>query len=221
MKVFISHSSSDKWAARKVSEDLERLGVETFLDEKDLRTGESIDTSIGAHLMDSDHFLILLSPASVSSHWVLVELGGAIALKKHLVPVLLYLGANDIPAPIQRFLARDINDLQKYYEELTTRPKVAQRQSVEKKVAKKRAEKKAVHRPLKIGDTVRLVAVRPKLDSPEENRFGWANSMDVYLGTTTTVAEIEKRDGHALHRLQVDDGEHAWYRGWLEVVNAA
>ena len=60
MKVFISHSSKDKWAARRIAEDLQSLGVETFLDEKDIRTGQSLDDSIKTHLKDSSDFLILL-----------------------------------------------------------------------------------------------------------------------------------------------------------------
>ena len=104
MKVFISHSSSEKWVARKVSEEIQALGYETFLDEKDIATGEPIDDSIHEHLTDCDHFLLLLSPSSLKSHWVLVELGGALALKKHIVPILLYIGPNEVPEPIKKYL---------------------------------------------------------------------------------------------------------------------
>ena len=102
MKIFISHSSRDKWAARRISAEIEQLGADTFLDEKDIETGESIDESISVHLKDSDELLVLLSPASVKSDWVLVEVGGAKALGKRLVPILFYLGANEIPSPISK-----------------------------------------------------------------------------------------------------------------------
>ena len=46
MKVFISHSSKDKWAARRISQDLLQMGIESFLDEKDIETGDAIDESI-------------------------------------------------------------------------------------------------------------------------------------------------------------------------------
>src|SRR5437016_2873508 len=123
MKVFISHSSTDKWIARKLSEEITSLKCETFLDEKDIATGESIDSEVHNHLQDCDDFLLLLSPDSLKSHWVLVELGGALALKKRIVIILLHLGANDIPPPISKFLARDINDVEKYYEEIRKRLK--------------------------------------------------------------------------------------------------
>jgi hypothetical protein len=114
MKVFISHSSRDKWIARKLSEEITNLKCTTFLDEKDIQTGESIDSEINKHLVDCDDFLLLLSPDSIKSHWVLIELGGALALKKRVVIILLYLGANEIPQPITKYLARDINEIDKY-----------------------------------------------------------------------------------------------------------
>jgi hypothetical protein len=65
MKVFISHSSYDKWAARQISQQLEEKGHDTFLDEKDITTGDSIDASIQKHLKSSDDLLILISPVSL------------------------------------------------------------------------------------------------------------------------------------------------------------
>jgi len=100
MKVFISHSSRDKWVARRISQDLNAMGIETFLDEKDIETGASIDEVIGDHLKDCDDCLMLLSPSALNSHWVLIEIGGAKALGKRLIPVLLHVGANEIPAPL-------------------------------------------------------------------------------------------------------------------------
>ena len=111
MKIFISHSTKDKWAARRITEDLISLGAEIFLDEKDIETGESIDSSIRKHLKDCNDFLIILSPASLKSEWVLIELGGALALEKKVIPILLYVGANEMPNAINLKLARDINQL--------------------------------------------------------------------------------------------------------------
>src|SRR5947209_19311991 len=110
MKIFISHSSKDKWAAREIAKQIGAMGATVFIDEKDIKTGESIDVAIRSHLTDSDHFLLLLSPASVKSEWVLLELGGALALGKTVVPILLYVGANEVPQAINLKLARDIND---------------------------------------------------------------------------------------------------------------
>lgn len=48
MILFVSHSSIDKWVARQLSKQLESEGHETFLDEKDIKTGDSIDSEIQA-----------------------------------------------------------------------------------------------------------------------------------------------------------------------------
>ena len=120
MKVFISHSAYDKWVARQMSRLLEGAGHTTFLDEKDIKTGDSIDTAIQRHLKDSEHLLILVSPASITSHWVFIELGGAKALGKRVVPILFHVGANEVPAAIAQLLARDINDFDRYVDELAS-----------------------------------------------------------------------------------------------------
>jgi hypothetical protein len=73
MKVFLSHSSRDKWAARRIAEEIERLGVDTFLDEKDIETGMSIDTAIHASLRECEDVLVLLSPVSIKSSGVAVD----------------------------------------------------------------------------------------------------------------------------------------------------
>jgi len=66
MKIFISYSSRDRWAARVILRDIESIGAEGIMNEKDIATGESIDERIGQLLQSCDHLLILLSPASNS-----------------------------------------------------------------------------------------------------------------------------------------------------------
>src|SRR6267378_5040048 len=118
MKIFISHSSYDKWTARQISRQLEDQQHQTFLDEKDIKTGDSIDASIQEHLKDSDHLLIIISPVSLKSHWVFIEIGSAKALGKRIVPILFHIEPNEVPNAISQLLARDINDIDIYYKEL-------------------------------------------------------------------------------------------------------
>ncbi|HEY1450767.1 MAG TPA: TIR domain-containing protein [Solirubrobacteraceae bacterium] len=117
VKVFISHSSLDQYIARTISAELERRGVETFLDAKDIETGDSLDDSIDGQLESCDELLMLLSPAALSSHWVLLEVGGAKALKKRLIPILIHVGPNDLPPPLAKGLARDLNEIERYFDE--------------------------------------------------------------------------------------------------------
>ncbi len=214
MKVFISHSSKDKWAARRISQDIESLGGVTFLDEKDIRTGESLDSSIKAHLTDSEHFLILLSPASVTSEWVLIELGGAMALGKHIIPILLYVGVNEVPKAINLKLARDINDIDNYYSELRTTLGIV----LPKKASMPRKKRKArivkpPDRTYKPGDKVRIVASRPSDAFQEKGlNYAWIKEMDSYLGSKATV--VRKIDDQA-YQLDIDKGVSGWVSDWL------
>lgn len=121
VKVFISHSSLDQYIARTISADLERRGVETFLDAKDIQTGDSLDDSIDGQLEDCDELLMLLSPAALKSHWVLLEVGGAKALKKRLIPILIHVGPNEPPPPLAKGLARDLNEIEQYLDEAEAR----------------------------------------------------------------------------------------------------
>jgi len=72
-KIFISHSSSDKPFARTLATDLSNAGHTPWLDEWDIKVGESIPASIGKALRNSDFILVILSEAAVSSQWVQVE----------------------------------------------------------------------------------------------------------------------------------------------------
>jgi hypothetical protein len=103
VKIFISHSSYDKWVARQIARQLEDNGYVTFLDEKHIQTGEPIEAAVHANLADSDEVLILISTASLKSHWVFIEIGAARALQKHIIPILFHIQPNEIPQPSPSF----------------------------------------------------------------------------------------------------------------------
>lgn len=218
LKVFISHSSQDKWVASRLSQDLVALGVETFLDEKDIQTGESIDDSIQKHLGECDELLMLLSPAALASHWVLLEIGGAKALKKRLVPILLHVGPNDLPAPLSKGLARDLNDIEKYYEEVKQRStgsvKPARRPAREPLPKTAAAEAAATRRrTFKVGDLVKI----PERPQPETPAVTWASAMTAHVGKTATVTDV---DDDRTVKLDVSN-RWWWAMDWLEPASSA
>ncbi len=210
MKVFISHSSRDKWVARRISQDLNAIGVETFLDEKDIETGASIDEMIGGHLKDCDDCLILLSPTALNSHWVLVEIGGAKALGKRLVPVLLHIGTNEMPAPISKLLARDINDIEKYYDEV--RQRLAGGKIPEKKTStkRKRATTKSRTQTFRKGDKVTIIG--PLYDIRED--VGWVSEMNEFIGKTAIITS--SRRSFRAADIDIDNDEYLWAYEWLQ-----
>ena len=69
-KVFLSHSSKNKPFVRKFAETLAAFGVDTFLDERDIKIGEDIPKAVFRELSKASRFLYFLSKNSVKSKWV-------------------------------------------------------------------------------------------------------------------------------------------------------
>jgi hypothetical protein len=93
-RVFLSYASSDKPSARFIADALRQSGVSTWLDEWEIRVGDSFVQRIEAAAKSSDYILLLLSPAAVDSEWVQTEINFALSreLKERairLVPVLV------------------------------------------------------------------------------------------------------------------------------------
>lgn len=220
MKVFISHSSTDKWIARQISAHLGDLGIESFLDEKEIETGDSIDEAIQTHLADCDELLMLLSPASLKSNWVMIEIGGAKALNKRLIPILLHVGPNELPDVLGNGLARDINDIDRYYAEAKAR---SEQSSAERAEA---GEKRRVHdsrrtarppRSFAAGDLVRLPREVPGATYARDGTdIGWSPAMERYLGVETRVKAADDAWGTVL--VEADDGGWLWLMDWLDPV---
>lgn len=72
-RLFISHSSKDKGFANCLYADLIEQGYNPWLDEWDIKAGQSIPSEIQKGLAAADYTLVLLSPHSVKSNWVTVE----------------------------------------------------------------------------------------------------------------------------------------------------
>jgi hypothetical protein len=94
VSLFLSHSSQDKFFARKLAEVLESRGVEVWIDEAELKVGDSLLQRISEAIGKTDFFGIILSHSSVSSSWIQKEL--QIAMKDEIdgkkirvLPILL------------------------------------------------------------------------------------------------------------------------------------
>ncbi|KUI26563.1 hypothetical protein AU196_02830 [Mycobacterium sp. IS-1742] len=74
MKVFLSHASADKPTVRAIAQALSDSQIEVWLDEADIRVGESIPEGITAGLVGSDLLLLVFSRQALQSRWVKREL---------------------------------------------------------------------------------------------------------------------------------------------------
>ena len=73
MKVFLSHSSSDKPRIRRIKRDLEAHHIECWIDEEEIPFGGSITEYIEKGLSESDIIMVFLSQNAVLSRWLKAE----------------------------------------------------------------------------------------------------------------------------------------------------
>jgi hypothetical protein len=79
-RVFLSHSHKDRWIARQCARLIDEAAkprVAVFFDEKDIEGGQSIPDSVRTGIEECDEFVVLMSRYSISSPWVLAEMGAA------------------------------------------------------------------------------------------------------------------------------------------------
>jgi hypothetical protein len=119
-KVFISHSSSEKWIARQIAKEIGALGVETWLDEKDIKGGDVWPDKIMQGIDACNEGLVLVSAKSAKSWWVAYEIGGLRAQRKIVTPVLNDVKIETLPS-IKDVQAIDLNEFEKFLEQLKAR----------------------------------------------------------------------------------------------------
>lgn len=74
VSVFLSHNHVDKTFVRKLARDLENHGVQYWLDDAEMKIGDSLIQKIRAGIDSVDYFAVILSPNSVNAPWVVNEL---------------------------------------------------------------------------------------------------------------------------------------------------
>lgn len=89
-KVFISYSHIDTSIANDLASILKELNIDYFLDSKDINWGNSISTMVQGGLDKCSAILVIVSPASLDSHWVPYEIGHVSALRKLILPYLTH-----------------------------------------------------------------------------------------------------------------------------------
>jgi hypothetical protein len=72
--VFLSHSSGDRRFANRLASDLRAAGARVWIDEAEIKVGESLLGKIRQGIDEMDYVAVVLTPSSVSSEWVKREL---------------------------------------------------------------------------------------------------------------------------------------------------
>ncbi|EPB1972045.1 toll/interleukin-1 receptor domain-containing protein [Escherichia coli] len=94
ISVFLSHNHNDKPFVRKLARDLENHGVHYWLDEAEMKIGDSLIQKIREGIDSVDYFAVVLSPDSINAPWVVNELDVAMnhqinGKKIKVLPIML------------------------------------------------------------------------------------------------------------------------------------
>lgn len=94
VRAFVSYGSADKACARRVADALQAEGVKVWLDERQLRVGDSLWEEIGRGIESANYVLLLISSKSAQSRWVRREVNAGLATemteeRKIVLPVLI------------------------------------------------------------------------------------------------------------------------------------
>lgn len=130
LRVFFSYAAIDKGYALKLRKLLSlRPNVQIFTTDM-LSAGENWEAKLKKEIIVSDIFIVLLSPQSLESPWVMQLLGAAWGLQKPIIPVVTHPEVlSKIPVELQDAQLVDIRDLDnpeiinhifERYEELVT-----------------------------------------------------------------------------------------------------
>ncbi len=115
-KVFISYAWKNQAVAKRLQSDLQRDGVEVFVDYQQMLPGQSLPKRISDALKWCNTLVLLWSAGSEQSYWVTLEWENAIALRKQIIPCLL--DNTELPAVLTRTLFLDFSNYESGYAEL-------------------------------------------------------------------------------------------------------
>jgi len=107
MAVFISHSRQNSGAALKLSDELARRGVETWLDLRELESGLDWNRKVAEAVRNAAGFVFIIGPDGPADRWQryewqqVVEEEYYLDSSKALVPVLI--GQAEMPSISRRW----------------------------------------------------------------------------------------------------------------------
>lgn len=116
INVFISHSHKDKMVARILARKLNQYGIYTWIDEAEIKIGDSLIEKIRDGLDKVDYIIALISADSVESEWVKKELDIAMNREiesKRVVVIPILTGKCEIPGFLKGKLYADMTSNKK------------------------------------------------------------------------------------------------------------
>lgn len=118
-RIFLSHSSKDKFFARELADRLNKVGVRVWIDEAELKVGDSLIQKISYAIDRTDYLAAILSKNSVSSNWVKKELDLAMTKEingKKVIVLPILIDDCDMPPYLKDKLYADFTRPEKFDE---------------------------------------------------------------------------------------------------------
>ena len=87
-KIFVSYSHKEADWAKEFAQALSQRGLRVWIDQLAVKAGESIGEAVEKGLRESDVFVTLIDPSTLSSPSLFFELGAAIGMGKRVVAIV-------------------------------------------------------------------------------------------------------------------------------------
>jgi TIR domain len=75
MQVFVSHAHADNVLCDRYVEALNKRGLDVWYDRTNMQDGHFLDEQISRELQQRSAFVLMVTPASLASYWVKLEVG--------------------------------------------------------------------------------------------------------------------------------------------------
>ena len=109
-KVFISYGHRDRQWVREFADELSNEGINAWMDEKDIKWGDSWEDKLEEALRRSETMVFIVDPESLTSSNSNFELGVALGAGKRLIAIVdRDVPVKDLPGPIRsrRYLTKE------------------------------------------------------------------------------------------------------------------
>lgn len=106
--VFLSYSTDDYQLASELRGRLEGKSLSVFLAGLSLHGGDLWSEEIRTAIRNTHSALLLLTPYSIKSQWVIAEAGALWAIGVDIVPAIRYVKTQDLPSFITNYQWRNI-----------------------------------------------------------------------------------------------------------------
>lgn len=112
-RVYLAHASEDKAMVRPIAEYFMANGIETWFDEWEIDHGDSLRQKMEEGLGDMTHFMVILTPTSITKPWVAREIDvglvGLVGGKNRMVPLRVGVDVGQLSPFLQTLLCEAID----------------------------------------------------------------------------------------------------------------